>query len=167
VGDGKAVGRQAHVTAYLTIALCLFPDDDYEEVATKVTGALSRFGCWGAAWSVPTASGITQARKRQATSFGELMLAREPQLPEDQGKETAVSGAAAAVLLNTIALTAFRRDDAWDRRALDRAIAVAGVGCGTPNVPRFGGPSIEEERHVGYGSHLRPGQRAPHEIHQL
>jgi hypothetical protein len=53
-----------HVVAYLTMALCLFPDDDYEEVATKVTGALSRFGCWDASWSVPTASGITQARKR-------------------------------------------------------------------------------------------------------
>ena len=59
--DGKL---PPHVTAYLTMALCLFPDDDYEEVATKVTGALSRFGCWDAAWSVPTSSGITQARKR-------------------------------------------------------------------------------------------------------
>jgi hypothetical protein len=54
----------AHVTAYLTMALCLFAEDDYEEVATKVTGALSDWGCWDASWSVPTASGITQARKR-------------------------------------------------------------------------------------------------------
>src|ERR1017187_9958681 len=54
----------AHVTAYLTMALCLFSEDDYEEVATKVTGSLDRWGCWDAAWSVPTASGITQARKR-------------------------------------------------------------------------------------------------------
>jgi hypothetical protein len=53
-----------HVVAYLTMALCLFPDDDYTEVATKVTGSLSRFGCWDASWQVPTASGITQARKR-------------------------------------------------------------------------------------------------------
>jgi Insertion element 4 transposase N-terminal len=53
-----------HVVAYLTMALCLFPDDDYEEVAAKVTGALSRFGCWDASWSVPTSSGISQARKR-------------------------------------------------------------------------------------------------------
>ena len=42
----------------------MFPDDDYEEVAAKVTGSLSDWGCWNAAWSVPTASGITQARKR-------------------------------------------------------------------------------------------------------
>ena len=60
-GGGKL---PAHVTAYLTMALCLFSEDDYEEVATKVTGSLDRWGCWDAAWSVPTASGITQARKR-------------------------------------------------------------------------------------------------------
>jgi hypothetical protein len=53
-----------HVTAYLTMALCLFADDDYEEVATKVTGALTRFGCWDAGWAVPSSSGITQARVR-------------------------------------------------------------------------------------------------------
>jgi hypothetical protein len=46
------------------MALCLFAEDDYEEVATKVTGSLSGWGCWDASWSVPTASGITQARKR-------------------------------------------------------------------------------------------------------
>jgi hypothetical protein len=44
--------------------LCLFGEDDYEEVATKVTGSLDRWGCWNAAWTVPTASAITQARKR-------------------------------------------------------------------------------------------------------
>lgn len=59
--DGKL---PPHVTAYLTMALCLFPDDDYEEVAAKVTGSLGAWGCWDAAWPVPTASGITQARKR-------------------------------------------------------------------------------------------------------
>jgi len=59
--DGKL---PAHVITYLTLGLCLFPDDDYEEVAAKVTGSLDRFGCWDAAWTVPTASAITQARKR-------------------------------------------------------------------------------------------------------
>lgn len=54
----------AHVITYLTLALCLFPDEDYEEVATKVTGSLDRWNCWNAAWSVPTSSAITQARKR-------------------------------------------------------------------------------------------------------
>jgi len=59
--DGKL---PAHVVTYLTLALCLFADDDYEEVAARVTGSLDRFGCWDAAWTVPTASAITQARKR-------------------------------------------------------------------------------------------------------
>jgi hypothetical protein len=59
--DGKL---PAHVTTYVTLGLALFPDDDYEEVATKVTGSLDRFGCWDAGWSVPTSSAITQARKR-------------------------------------------------------------------------------------------------------
>ena len=65
VADKRSDGKlPAHVVAYLTMAMSLFPDDDYEEVATKVTGSLSDWGCWNAAWSVPTASGITQARKR-------------------------------------------------------------------------------------------------------
>jgi hypothetical protein len=66
VGDRRSGGKlPAHVTAYLTLALCLFAEDDYyEEVGTKVTGSLDRWGCWDAAWSVPTSSGITQARKR-------------------------------------------------------------------------------------------------------
>ena len=68
--DGKL---PAHVSAYLTLGLSLFPDDDYEEVAAKVTGSLDRFGCWDASWSVPTASAITQARKRLGREvFSEL-----------------------------------------------------------------------------------------------
>jgi hypothetical protein len=54
----------AHVVAYLTMGLCLFADDPYEEVATKVTGSLAEWGCWNASWPVPTSSAITQARKR-------------------------------------------------------------------------------------------------------
>jgi hypothetical protein len=68
--DGKL---PAHVITYLTLALSLFADDDYEEVATRVTGSLDRFGCWDAGWSVPTASAITQARKRLGRKvFAEL-----------------------------------------------------------------------------------------------
>lgn len=64
-GEKRSGGKlPAHVMAYLTMAMCLFADDDYEEVAAKVTGSLSRWGCWDAGWTVPTASGITQARKR-------------------------------------------------------------------------------------------------------
>jgi hypothetical protein len=65
VGAKRSDGKlPAHVITYLTLALALFPDDDYTEVATRVTGSLDRWGCWDAAWTVPTASAITQARKR-------------------------------------------------------------------------------------------------------
>jgi Insertion element 4 transposase N-terminal len=64
-GAKRAGGKlPPHVVVYLTMAMCLFAEDDYEEVATKVTGSLSAWGCWGAGWSVPRSSGITQARKR-------------------------------------------------------------------------------------------------------
>jgi len=39
--DGKL---PAHMITYLTLALALFPDDDYEEVATRVTGYHHRPG---------------------------------------------------------------------------------------------------------------------------
>src|SRR4051812_22500620 len=65
VGEKRSGGKlPAHVIMYLTLGLALFPEDDYEEVATRVTGSLDRWGCWNAAWTVPTASAITQARKR-------------------------------------------------------------------------------------------------------
>jgi Insertion element 4 transposase N-terminal len=68
--DGKL---PAHVAVYLTLGLCLFPEDDYEEVATRVTGSLDRWGCWNAGWSPPTSSAVTQARKRLGRKvFAEL-----------------------------------------------------------------------------------------------
>ena len=55
--DGKL---PAHVAVYLTLGLCLFPEDDYEEVATKVTGSLDRctrsVGAWIAGASARTST---------------------------------------------------------------------------------------------------------------
>lgn len=59
--DGKL---PPHVTVYLILALALFAEEDYEEVAARVTGSLDRWGCWDADWDPPTASAISQARKR-------------------------------------------------------------------------------------------------------
>ena len=68
-----AAGRQArrrdgklppHVMVYFAMALALFADDDYEEVAARLAGALASWGCWDGSWSVPTSGGITQARQR-------------------------------------------------------------------------------------------------------
>jgi Insertion element 4 transposase N-terminal len=68
-----AAGKQArrsdgklppHVMVYLVMALALFADDDYEEVAARLTETLTAWGCWDDSWSVPTSGGITQARQR-------------------------------------------------------------------------------------------------------
>ncbi len=68
-----AAGRQAkrsdgklppHVMVYFVMAMALFADDDYEEVAARLAGPLGSWGCWDAGWEVPTSGGITQARKR-------------------------------------------------------------------------------------------------------
>ena len=50
------------VVVYLVMALALFADEDYEEVAFRLTGALREWG--EREWEVPTSGGITQARQR-------------------------------------------------------------------------------------------------------
>jgi hypothetical protein len=74
VDDAVAVaGKQArrsdgklppHVMVYFVMALALFADDDYEEVAARLTGTLTAWGCWDDSWSVPGSGGITRARQR-------------------------------------------------------------------------------------------------------
>src|SRR6266542_6821515 len=59
--DGKL---PPHVMVYFVMALALFADEDYEEVATLLTETLTAWGCWDDSWSVPTSGGITQARQR-------------------------------------------------------------------------------------------------------
>ncbi|MFC6578126.1 transposase domain-containing protein [Planomonospora parontospora] len=48
----------AHVVVYLLMALCLFADDDYEEVAEKLTGLLAAMP--GSQWEPPTRGAVTQ-----------------------------------------------------------------------------------------------------------
>src|ERR1022692_2139724 len=59
--DGKL---PPHVMVYFVMALALFADDDYEEVAARLTETLAAWGCWDDSWSVPTSGGVTQARQR-------------------------------------------------------------------------------------------------------
>jgi hypothetical protein len=68
-----AAGKQAkrsdsrlppHVMVYFAMAMALFADDDYEEVAVRLTETLSWWGCWDSQWETPTSGGITQARQR-------------------------------------------------------------------------------------------------------
>ena len=55
-----AAGKQAkrsdgklppHVMVYFVLALALFADDDYEEVAARLTETLTAWGCWDNSWS--------------------------------------------------------------------------------------------------------------------
>jgi hypothetical protein len=46
------------------MALALFAEDDYEEIAARLTETLASWGRWDDGWSVPTSGGITQARQR-------------------------------------------------------------------------------------------------------
>jgi hypothetical protein len=53
-----------HVMVYFAMALALFADDDYEEVAVRLTETLEGWGCWDREWTAPTSGGITSARQR-------------------------------------------------------------------------------------------------------
>jgi Insertion element 4 transposase N-terminal len=59
--DGKL---PPHVVVYLVMALALFADEDYEEVAARLTETLASWGCWDDSWRVPTSGGIAEARQR-------------------------------------------------------------------------------------------------------
>ena len=53
------------VVAYLVMALALFADEDYEEVAARLAGTFADWDGWEESWDrVPTSGGITQARQR-------------------------------------------------------------------------------------------------------
>jgi hypothetical protein len=54
----------AHVMVRFCLAMCLFYDDDYEEVMRKLVGSLKEMDSWRDNWEVPTTSAIAQARKR-------------------------------------------------------------------------------------------------------
>src|SRR5439155_17066746 len=54
----------AHVMVRFCMAMCLFYDDDYEEVLRKLVGSLQEMDSWAEDWEMPTTSAITQARQR-------------------------------------------------------------------------------------------------------
>jgi hypothetical protein len=64
-GARRAKGKlPPHVMVYFAMALALYADDDYEEVAARLTQTLQGWGCWDADWEAPPRGGITQARQR-------------------------------------------------------------------------------------------------------
>jgi hypothetical protein len=71
--DGKL---PPHVMVYFAMALALFAEEDYEEVAARLTETLASWGCWEKSWGVPTSGGITQARQRLGPEPLELLYDR-------------------------------------------------------------------------------------------
>ncbi|MCA1671540.1 MAG: IS4 family transposase [Actinobacteria bacterium] len=54
----------AHVMVRFCLAMCLFFDEDYEEVMRTLVGSLKDMGSWRDDWTMPSTSAITQARQR-------------------------------------------------------------------------------------------------------
>jgi hypothetical protein len=69
--DGKL---PPHVMVYFAMALALFAEEDYEEVAARLTETLASWGCWDQSWATPTSGGLTQARKRLGPEPLELLF---------------------------------------------------------------------------------------------
>ena len=65
-GERRRGGKlPPRVTAYLVMALALFADEDYEEVAARLAGTFADWDGWEESWDrAPTSGGITQARQR-------------------------------------------------------------------------------------------------------
>ena len=66
IDDVVACGRGAkrsdgklppHVMVYFAMALALFAEDDYEEVAARLAGHAEPWRCWDARWGAPTSAG--------------------------------------------------------------------------------------------------------------
>jgi hypothetical protein len=74
--DGKL---PPHVMVYFAMALALFAEEDYEEVAARLTETLGSWGCWDESWGVPTSGGITQARQRLGAEPLELLYGKVAQ----------------------------------------------------------------------------------------
>ncbi len=66
----------ARVMVYFTMAMCLFFDDDYEEVMRKLVGSLRWLGNWKDDWKVPTTGAISQARVRLGAAPLKLLFER-------------------------------------------------------------------------------------------
>ena len=120
--DGKL---PPHVMVYFAMALALFAEEDYEEVAARLTETLASWGCWDDSWATPTSGGITQARKRLGPEPLELLFDR-------------VAGPVAGELTRG----AFLRD--W------RLMAIDGFELDVPDTPAnaaaFGYPAGARER---------------------
>jgi hypothetical protein len=66
----------ARVVVYFTLAMCLWADEEYVEVARLLVGGLKSMARWRGSWRVPTSGAITQARARLGSSALKLLFER-------------------------------------------------------------------------------------------
>lgn len=66
----------ARVVVYFTLAMCLWADEEYVEVARLLVGGLKTMARWRRSWQVPTSGAITQARARLGSGALKLLFER-------------------------------------------------------------------------------------------
>src|ERR1035441_835680 len=66
----------ARVVVYITLAMCLWADEGYEEVARLLVGGLSKMARWRGSWQVPTTGALTQARARLGDGALKMLFER-------------------------------------------------------------------------------------------
>ncbi|MHB8244660.1 MAG: IS4 family transposase [Acidimicrobiales bacterium] len=66
----------ARVVVYFTLAMCLWADEEYVEVARLLVGGLRTMARWRGSWRVPTSGAITQARARLGSSVLKTLFER-------------------------------------------------------------------------------------------
>jgi hypothetical protein len=123
---------------YLVMALALFADEDYEEVADRLTETLREWGCWGESWAVPTSGGITQARQRLGFEPVRELLARVAVPVADEDTRGAFLGA-----WRLMAVDGFEWD-APDSRENAEAFGYAGAGTDRGAFPKVRVVTVSE-----------------------
>jgi hypothetical protein len=66
----------ARVVVYFVLAMCLWADEEYVEVARLLVGGLKTMARWRGSWQVPTSGAITQARARLGPDVLKLLFER-------------------------------------------------------------------------------------------
>ncbi|MHB1522302.1 MAG: IS4 family transposase [Ferrimicrobium sp.] len=66
----------ARVVVYFTLAMCLWADEGYEEVARLLVGSLKHMARWRGDWRVPSSGALTQARARLGGGVMKMLFER-------------------------------------------------------------------------------------------
>lgn len=75
----------ARVVVYFILAMCLWADQGYEEVARLLVGGLEKMSRWRSGWRVATTGGLTQARVRLGSEAVKLLFERIAHPTSSQG----------------------------------------------------------------------------------